>query len=134
MSTAKGLHSNRPHPRFAVALLIAFAVIASVARPLTAAGGTTPLIVVKQLVAQVLSIVNDKQMAPPFKQKKLRELGAAKFDFNEMSRSALGRSWRSLSTEQRRRFVPLFTAFLEDAYLDKVQNYWAIRSRLIKRA
>lgn len=123
MSTAKGLHSSRLHPQFAVALSIAFAIIASVAQPLTAAGGTTPLTVVKQVVAQVLSIVNDKQMASPFKQKKLRELGAANFDFNEMSRSALGRSWRSLNTEQRQRFVPLFTSFLEDAYLDKVQNY-----------
>jgi len=123
MSIAKGLHSSRPHPRFAVALPIAFAIIASVAQPLTAASVTAPLAVVKQVVAQVLSIVNDKQMAPPFKQKKLRELGAANFDFNEMSRSALGRSWRSLSTGQRQRFVPLFTSFLEDAYLDKVQNY-----------
>jgi phospholipid transport system substrate-binding protein len=123
MSTAKGLHSSRLHPQFAVALPIAFAIIASVAQPLTAASSPTPLTVVKQMVAQVLSIVNDKQMAQPFKQKKLRELGAANFDFNEMSRSALGRSWRSLSTDQRQRFVPLFTSFLEDVYLDKVQNY-----------
>lgn len=123
MSTAKALHSSRLHPQFAVALPIAFAIMASVAQPLTAASVTTPLTVVKQVVAQVLSIVNDKQMTPPFKQKKLRELGAANFDFNEMSRSALGRSWRSLNTDQRQRFVPLFTSFLEDAYLDKVQNY-----------
>jgi len=123
MSTAKGSHSSRLHSQFAVAASITFAIIASLAQPLTAAGGTTPLIVVKQVVAQVLTIVNDKQMAQPFKQKKLRELGAANFDFNEMSRSALGRSWRSLSTNQRQRFVPLFTSFLEDAYLDKVQNY-----------
>ena len=123
MSTAKGLHSGRLHPQFAVALPIAFAIIASVAQPLTAASSPTPLTVVKQMVAQVLSIVNDKQMAQPFKQKKLRELGAANFAFNEMSRSALGRSWRSLSTDQRQRFVPLFTSFLEGVYLDKVQNY-----------
>lgn len=132
MSTAKGLHSSRLHPLFAVALPIAFAIIASVAQPLTAASSPTPLTVVKQMVAQVLSIVNDKQMAQPFKQKKLRELGAANFDFNEMSRSALGRSWRSLSTDQRQRFVPLFTSFLENAYLDKVQNYSGEEIQIIK--
>jgi hypothetical protein len=75
-----------------------------------------------QLAAQVLSIVKDKQMAPD-KQKKLRELGAADFDFNEMSRLAMGRSWRSLSADQRQRFVPVFTSFLEDAYLNKLQSY-----------
>ena len=79
MSTAKGLHSSRLHPQFAVALAIAFAIIAFVAQPLTAASGVAPLTLVKQLVAQVLSIVNDKQIAQADKQKKLRELGAANF-------------------------------------------------------
>ena len=35
----------------------------------------------------------------------------------------MGRSWRSLSPDQRQRFVPVFSSFLEDAYLNKVQNY-----------
>ncbi len=123
MSIAKGLHSSHLHPQFAVALAIAFAIIALVAQPLTAASGVAPLTLVKQLVAQVLSIVKDKQMAQADKQKKLRELGVANFDFNEMSRLAMGRSWRSLSADQRQRFVPVFTSFLEDAYFNKVQNY-----------
>jgi len=93
-----------------------FAIMAFVTQLLTAASDVAPLTRVKQLVAQVLSIVKDKQ-------KKLRELGAANFDFNEMSRLAMGRSWRSLSADQRQRFVPVFTSFLEDAYLNKVQNY-----------
>jgi len=123
MSAATGLRSSRPHPLYAVALAIAFAIIPFTAEPLTAAGGAAPLILVKRLVAQVLSLVKDKQMAGPDKQKKLRELGAANFDFKEMSRLAMGRSWRSLSAEQRQRFVPVFTSFLEDAYLNKIQNY-----------
>ena len=40
-----------------------------------------------------------------------------------MSRLAMGKSWRSLSADQRQRFVPVFTLFLEDAYLNKIQNY-----------
>jgi len=71
----------------------------------------------------VLGIVNNKQMAQADKRKKLRELGTANLDFDEMSRLAMGRSWRSLSADQRRRFVPAFSSFLEDAYLNKVQNY-----------
>jgi phospholipid transport system substrate-binding protein len=106
-----------------VAVVIAFVIVVSVARPATAASGTAPLEMVKQLVAQVLSIAKDKQMAQADKQKKLRELGAAHLDLNEMSRLAMGRSWRSLSADQRRRFVPVFSSFLEDAYLSKVQNY-----------
>jgi len=120
MSTVKGLYSGR---QLVVAMVVAFVIVASVARPATADSGTAPLNIVKQVVAQVLSIVNDKQMAQADKQKKLRELGNANLDLNEMSRLAMGRSWRSLSADQRRRFVPVFSSFLEDAYLNKVQNY-----------
>ena len=109
----------------AAALTVALCMIAllALAPQLTAASGVAPLRLVKQLVAQVLGIVNDKRTAQPDKLTKLRELGAANFDFNEMSRSAMGKSWRSLSADQRQRFVPVFTSFLEDAYLNKIQNY-----------
>jgi phospholipid transport system substrate-binding protein len=123
MSTAERLHSSRLHLEFVIALALAFTTIALVAQPLTAAGGVAPLTLVKQLVAHVLSIVKDKQMTQPDKQTKLRELGAANFDFDEMSRLAMGKSWRSLTADQRKRFIPVFTSFLEDAYLNKVQNY-----------
>ena len=49
MCTAKGLHSSRLYPQFAVALAIAFAIIAFVAQPLTAASGVAPLTLVRQL-------------------------------------------------------------------------------------
>src|ERR1700691_1620985 len=123
MNTVERLHSRRLHPQFANALTLAFAIMASGAQPLTAANGVAPMTLVKQLVAQVLSIVKDKQVAQPDKQTKLRGLGTANFDFAEMSRLAMGKSWRSLSADQRKRFIPVFTSFLEDAYLNKVQNY-----------
>ncbi len=135
MSTVKGLYSGR---QLVVATAIALVIVASVSRPAIAASTVAPLGVVKQLVARVLGIVNNKQMAQADKRKKLRELGTANLDFNEMSRLAMGRSWRSLSADQRRRFVPVFSSFLEDAYLNKVQNYSGqdiqiIRARLSER-
>lgn len=120
MSTVTELYSGC---QLLLAAVMAFVIAASVARPAIAGSGTAPLDIVKQLVAQVLSIVNDKQMAQADKQKKLRDLGAANLDFNEMSHAAMGSSWRALSADQRRRFVPVFSSFLEDAYLNKVQNY-----------
>jgi len=132
MNAYRGCTQNRCCRQFAVALAITVAVIALVIRPLCAGSVTPPLIVVKQLVTRVLSIVNDKQMEQADKQKKLRELGAADFDFSEMSRLALGNAWRSLTTDQRHRFVPLFTSFLQDAYLNKVQNYSGQEIQIIR--
>lgn len=123
MSGTKGLRSSHLHPKYAVALALAFAIITFVAQPLTAAWSDAPLGLVRRMVAQVLTIIKDNQTAQADKERRLRELGAANFDFNEMSRLAMGKSWRSLSADQRQRFVPVFTSFLEDAYLNKIQNY-----------
>lgn len=40
-----------------------------------------------------------------------------------MARSALGYHWKHISPEQRQQFVPLFTAFIESAYLNKLDKY-----------
>ena len=32
-------------------------------------------------------------------------------------------NWKKLSPAQRQQFVPLFTAFMEDAYLNKIDSY-----------
>jgi len=62
-------------------------------------------------------------MTQPEKQKKLRELAGANLDFDEMSREVMGSRWRALNAEQQKRFVPVFSSYLEDSYLNKVQNY-----------
>jgi len=40
-----------------------------------------------------------------------------------MARSALGTHWQGLSASQRDAYVQLFTAFIEDAYLNRIQGY-----------
>src|SRR5258708_14839215 len=51
MRTVDRLHSNRLHLQFAIALALAFAIIAFVAQPITiAARGVAPLTLVKQSI------------------------------------------------------------------------------------
>jgi phospholipid transport system substrate-binding protein len=45
------------------------------------------------------------------------------FDFADMARITLGYHWRELNVTQRSEFVKLFTAFIENAYLSKIQDY-----------
>ena len=40
-----------------------------------------------------------------------------------MAKSTLGYHWHNLSPEQRARFIPVFTTFIQDAYLSKLQDY-----------
>ena len=40
-----------------------------------------------------------------------------------MSRSAIGYHWKTLTPAQQAEFVPLFTTFIEDAYLSRIESY-----------
>lgn len=46
-----------------------------------------------------------------------------RFDFNEMAGRSLGTHWRRLNVEERRRFVEVFTRFLEQNYMTKISPY-----------
>jgi phospholipid transport system substrate-binding protein len=55
--------------------------------------------------------------------KQLRALAEANFDFADMARTTLGYHWRQLSAQQQAEFVPLFASFMENVYLSKLQEY-----------
>ncbi len=85
--------------------------------------GGAPMAVAKATVDRALSILANKSMPVVQRRKELREAIENNFDFTEMSRSALGYHWRGLTPAQRQDFTHLFTAFIEDAYLSKIQDY-----------
>jgi len=55
--------------------------------------------------------------------KRLIDVSRERFDFNEMSKRVLGRTWRKLTKEERADFVDLFTRLLQYAYIGKLENY-----------
>jgi phospholipid transport system substrate-binding protein len=118
----------RPHwfGLYAAVATIALAMILmSVLTPTTARAdiGNTPMEVTQTMVNRALQVMANKAMPVPQRRRELREAIENEFDFGEMSRSALGYHWRNLGPEDRRQFTGLFTAFIEDAYLSKIQDY-----------
>ncbi|MGH8011342.1 MAG: MlaC/ttg2D family ABC transporter substrate-binding protein [Candidatus Binataceae bacterium] len=73
-------------------------------------------------INQVTAVFDDHDMPITARRRKLRQLAAQHFDFEQMSRSALGYHWKQLTPQQRAAFVPLFTDFIEDIYLSKLQQ------------
>ncbi len=119
---------RRAHARaFGLLFALTLAVImvalnvGGVAYSATTAGGATAT--VKSTVGQVLEVLQDKQMSQASRQRKVLGIVANRFDFSDMARSSLGYNWKKLSPAQQGEFVPLFTAFMEDAYLNKVGAY-----------
>jgi len=107
------------------ALMVAVTMIVLNLRSI-ALGATTsgdPGAMVKATVGQVLGVLSDKSMAQDARQRKVIEIVADRFDFADMARTSLGYNWKKLSPAQQQQFVPLFTAFMEDAYLNKIDSY-----------
>jgi phospholipid transport system substrate-binding protein len=81
-----------------------------------------PMTVIKVGLDQVIAVFNDRQMPLNERREKLRSMSLRYFDFDNMAKSALGYHWRDLTPAQRSQFVPLFTEFIQDAYLSKMEQ------------
>jgi phospholipid transport system substrate-binding protein len=82
-----------------------------------------PTATVKGTVDEVLLVLANKQMPQQARQRKVIDIVSGHFDFADMARSSLGDNWQKLSPAQQQQFVPLFTSFMEDAYLNKIDSY-----------
>jgi phospholipid transport system substrate-binding protein len=84
----------------------------------------TPTAVIQQTTTQVLGILRDPRLQGPAKQQerqaRLQAIGDQVFDWPAMAQSALAFHWRSLTTQQRQEFGPLFKEVVERAYMDRL--------------
>ena len=98
-------------------------MVMQAAAPAPAWALPTPLDTVNQVINTSLPVLRDKKTPLPQRRRQLRDLLEQHFDFADMARIALGYHWRELSPGQRIEFVAVFTRFIEDAYLSKLQDY-----------
>jgi phospholipid transport system substrate-binding protein len=106
---------------FAILLVLSCAPAARTALADAAASGD-PMTAVKTGVDQVIAVFNDQRISLNKRREKLRAMSLQYFDFDSMAKSSLGYHWRDLTPGQRNEFVPLFTGFIQDAYLSKMQQ------------
>lgn len=123
--SANGLKASiGPLQRVAAAIGFAIAITAGFAGFSVAdTAPPDPIQEARALVDRATAILKDPKLTLTEERQQLRDLAAPYFDFEDMARSALGYHWRSLTPRQRSEYVELFTAFIEDAYLDKIQDY-----------
>ncbi len=88
-----------------------------------AAIGSGPMASVKGTIDQAVAVFRDKSVAAKDREQKLRAIAEDCFDFERMARAAVGYHWRDFTPGQREEFVPLFTKFIEDVYLSRIESY-----------
>lgn len=117
--------------RLLAGIVVMGAVLGSSARIAQADPGA--MMVTRSMVERALQILRDKNTPIAERRRELKATLEPRMDFNEMSRSALGYHWRSLTPQQRADFTRVFTAFIEDAYLSKIQDYAGQRVEFVKQ-
>jgi phospholipid transport system substrate-binding protein len=106
--------------RFIVLLLFAMLTVAS------AASASQPSDTVKQIIEDGRRILIDPFYEPAdrklLQQERLRDLLYRDFDFLEFSRRVLADKWVLFSPTQREEFVQVFSRFLAEFYLSRLQT------------
>lgn len=79
--------------------------------------------VMEKKVAEVLLIVQNKELLMEQKAQEIFHLMDELFDFSLMSRISLGKSWKKLTSQQKKDFSSRFEERLKDSFLDKLSLY-----------
>jgi len=81
---------------------------------------------VKDTVGRVVTILRDPALAREDKiaerREALRQVILPRFDFSEMARRSLGSHWKN-QKERQEEFVAVFTNFVENTYVSKVESF-----------
>jgi len=81
----------------------------------------------RPFVDKIVSILTDPGLQGeekcPQRREEVMKVVSECFDFHEMSKRVLGRTWRKLSKDDQAYFVSLFTRLLEHAYIGKIEEY-----------
>ena len=108
-----------------VALLGAVCVLLGQADALRAAAD--PLSQLKASVDKVLAVLKDEKLAGSemreTRRQQVESLVDAIFDFQEMGKRALGRTWDKLAPAEKEEYVNLFTRLVKQRYIGKIDSY-----------
>jgi len=96
-----------------------------VASHITPAHAGEPQDKIHQTVDEVLTIVNNKALQPQERHTQIRQAVLKRFGFEEMAQRSMGQHWRTLTPQQQKEFVELFTDLLQRSYINRIANYKA---------
>ncbi|MGN6371343.1 MAG: MlaC/ttg2D family ABC transporter substrate-binding protein [Phycisphaerae bacterium] len=102
----------------ALAALLLASPLARAADPAPAPDDASlaPRPLIEKLVTQLLAILRDPKLSKPERRQQVRDLAYAHMDFPTLSRLTLGRHWRELNDDQKKRFMEEYRTHLTATY------------------
>ncbi len=91
-----------------------------------AASTPSPMETVKEKVNSMISALNDPELSKPenraVQREKIWAIANVMFDFTEISRRTVGKSWLQFSDDEKTQFTDTFAQFLYNTYIEKVEG------------
>lgn len=88
-----------------------------------------PMETLKVPFNQIIDILNDPSYksadARTVQRDKIWEIARPVFNFNVISRRAVGKPWSTFTSEEKNRFINVFSEFLGSTYIDKLQGEYS---------
>jgi phospholipid transport system substrate-binding protein len=91
--------------------------------PVTRSEAGEPQDKIRQTVDDVLAILDNKKLEPQQRRTQVRQAVLKRFGFEEIAQRSLGQHWRTLTPQQQKEFVELFTDLLERSYINRIESY-----------
>jgi phospholipid transport system substrate-binding protein len=118
------IDASRRLVRRVLVTVLAIGLSTALAAPVTAGAPTDQL---KAHVDQVIKVLVDPELRKDTRvaqrRAAIRKVATEIFDFEEITRRALGRHWQPRTADERREFVLLMADVLEQAYVGKLETY-----------
>lgn len=91
------------------------------------ADASTPLATVQGHVNSVLEVLRDPALKgdamKKLRKERIRSISEKMFDFTELARRTLAQNWKVFNDAQKKDFIELYKAILENAYIDRIMDY-----------
>lgn len=95
--------------------------------PIPLQAAETPMVTIEIAVSQVMKVLNDPALEGDNhkieKHNKIWKVVDDAFDYNRLSRQALGKNWSRITPAEQKEFTHLFSRFLGQVYIDKLTAF-----------
>jgi phospholipid transport system substrate-binding protein len=85
-----------------------------------------PMETLEAPINQIIGVLNDPDYRDPTKKKlqrdKIWKIARPVFDFDKISQRVIGKPWKNFTADEKRRFSSLFSEYLGNKYIDKLQG------------
>jgi phospholipid transport system substrate-binding protein len=113
--------------RWSTMLLVAAIMLTAYGNIDGSAASSEPMAQLKVSVDGIVDILKREELRGPEKyderQRLIWEIALKMFNFREMAKSSLGKNWNTITSEERDRFVKLFSSLVKKRYIGKINNY-----------